>query len=289
MEILLDISAAVILIVTALIGWKKGFIKYLVGSLGTVAAIVIAFLVADMAAPSVYEKFAQKPVRDYISQKIENIDVVDMISEELKNSGYNVNVSGDQIKKVIDNNSDISKALADLSSKTGQQADNLEKYLDDFFEKRFPGEFNKVFTGIDTQKFSDGAEYTKAQAYETVRALADNNNDKGAEYIENHVVKPFALVAVKIVLFVILFILMSIAVKLILAAAGVFDHVPVANGANKLLGLVAGLLKGALYLLVIAVCFSVLVKSSADSMSKINTQMIDKTVLFKHFFYFWYK
>lgn len=289
MVIVLDITVAVVLILTSIIGWNKGFIRFLVGSLGTIAAIALAFLLADIAAPSVYEKFVQKPVRDYISQRIEHIDVVDMISQELKNSGYNVDISDEQIKSVLEQNGDIVKALTDMSEKTGQQAQKLEIYLDDFFEKRFPEKFNKAFTGIDTQKLSDVAKYTKDNAYETVRALADNNTQQGAEYIEQHTVKPFAVTAVKIALFIALFIVMSIVVKLILKAAGVFDHIPVANGANKFLGLIVGFAKGILYLSVIALCFCVLIKSCGDSMNQINTTLIDKTVLFKYFFDFWYK
>lgn len=49
-----DGAVIMILIVTALTGYCKGFVRYVITMLGTVAAVLVAFLIANMSAENVY-------------------------------------------------------------------------------------------------------------------------------------------------------------------------------------------------------------------------------------------
>ena len=55
-----DGAVIMILIVTALTGYCKGFVRYVITMLGTVAAVLVAFLIANMSAENVYNKRALK-------------------------------------------------------------------------------------------------------------------------------------------------------------------------------------------------------------------------------------
>ena len=52
-----DGAVIMILIVTALTGYCKGFVRYVITMLGTVAAVLVAFLIANMSAENVYNKY----------------------------------------------------------------------------------------------------------------------------------------------------------------------------------------------------------------------------------------
>ena len=54
MAYVFDGAVIMILIVTALTGYCKGFVRYVITMLGTVAAVLVAFLIANMSAENVY-------------------------------------------------------------------------------------------------------------------------------------------------------------------------------------------------------------------------------------------
>ena len=85
-----------------------------------------------------------------------------------------------------------------------------------------------------------------------------------------------------------LFILVSIVVRILFSIAGILNHVPVANGFNRFLGMITGLIKGGLYLVIIAFGLAVLVEAAGDSFNSFNTKIIDETFLFRHLFYLFY-
>lgn len=291
MALILDFAVVIILILSVAVGWNKGFLRYVVSSVGTIAAIIIAFLLADIFALTVYEKWIQPEVRDFIEEKIDKFDVSNVVAKEIKDCGYNLKLSDKELDSALSSDGDISLNLAKLAEKKGESAENAQKLRSDmekFFETRFPGKFNKIFTGIDTQKLGNGVDYSKNQAYDVVRALADNNMDKGASFIEYNLVRPFVTIGVKIILTILLFVLVSLVVKILFSAAGVLNHVPVANGFNRLLGMIAGLIKGGLCLLIIAFGLAVLIETAGDSLNNFNTKIIDETFLFRHLFYLFY-
>lgn len=291
MALILDLAVVVILILTAIAGWRKGLLRYVISSVGTVAAIIIAFLLADIITPTVYEKWIQPDIRDFIQERVEGFDIAKVVSDEIEDCGYNVKLSDKQLDEALSSQGDISAALAEFAQKNGASSDkakSLKSDMEEFFETRFPGKFNGLFTNADNQKPKDGIEYTKAQAYDVVRALADKDTDSGVSYIEYNLVRPFVITAIKIIMTIALFIVISLVVKMIFAVAGIFDHVPVANGLNRFLGFLAGIVKGALYLLVIALGVSVLISTAGDTFGKLNTATIDKTLLFRHLFYLFY-
>ena len=71
MKSFLDVLVVAVLAITTINGYNKGFVRYILGTLGAVAVIVISFLVTDIFANEIYESFVQPPVTDYIAEKIE--------------------------------------------------------------------------------------------------------------------------------------------------------------------------------------------------------------------------
>lgn len=291
MALILDFAVVIILLLGAVIGWNKGFLKYIISSIGTVTAIVIAFLLADSFALTVYENWIQEPLRENIEHRLQDFDVVDTVSKEIGYCGYDVNISDKELKAALSSDGDISEKLAQFAAKNDKGELDTEKFradMDSFFETRFFGKLNKLFNGVDTQKLGDSVEHTKNYSYDIVRALADNDKKLAADYIEDNLAKPIVVIIVKIVLTIVLFILISILIRILLKITGIFDHVVLVNGINRFFGLITGLIKHLALVIIIAFAVSVVVKSSGDSLQAINTEIIDKTYLFRHLFRMFY-
>ena len=90
-----------ILIVTALTGYCKGFVRYVITMLGTVAAVLVAFLIANMSAENVYNKYFKTQLITSLENAAEQTDLSKLVSNELKNEGVDIDLSDEEIKNVL--------------------------------------------------------------------------------------------------------------------------------------------------------------------------------------------
>lgn len=94
-----DGAVIMILIVTALTGYCKGFVRYVITMLGTVAAVLVAFLIANMSAENVYNKYFKTQLITSLENAAEQTDLSKLVSNELKNEGVDIDLSDEEIKK----------------------------------------------------------------------------------------------------------------------------------------------------------------------------------------------
>lgn len=87
-----------ILIVTALTGYCKGFVRYVITMLGTVATVLVAFLIANMSAENVYNKYFKTQLITSLENAAEQTDLSKLVSNELKNEGVDIDLSDEEIK-----------------------------------------------------------------------------------------------------------------------------------------------------------------------------------------------
>ena len=277
MKSFLDVLVVAVLAITTINGYNKGFVRYILGTLGAVAVIVISFLVTDIFANEIYESFVQPPVTDYIAEKIEKISVSEMLKEDMAEVGFEIDISDDRLNEMLASDGDISKEISKEAN--SEDARELEKELNIFFEKRFPN-------SLDFSKIGEKAEYSRNMSYDTVRALAKGDTEIGAMYLEQNLVRPFAMALVNILMFILLYVVLSIVLRIVLGITGVLDYIPLANGLNKFLGIMAGLLKGFIYLALIAGALGFVIEATGDTIINTDREIIEKTILFKYIFNF---
>ena len=78
MSIVLDLIILAIIIITAYISAKKGFVKVLVETVGFVLAIVIAFTVSTPLAEITYDKFIEPTIIKNAEKAVENGESVEI-------------------------------------------------------------------------------------------------------------------------------------------------------------------------------------------------------------------
>lgn len=288
-SIVIDVIVLVLLVLFSVIGYKKGFLKYFFGGLGTIFVIVAAYFSTGIIAPVVYDHYLQPRVVDHIDEKIKDTSVEDIVSEKLRESGYNLNLSESQINSLLRSDGDISAELSNAVHSAGNgniSTASIEQNMNSFFENEFVGKLGKLFSDFDVTKLTSALGYNKNMAYDTARAMAGGNTKLGAQYLEKNLVRPYAMAVVKIVVFILLCIILTIVVRLIIKATSIMDHVPVANGINKVLGLLLGAAKALVFLAIFAYVSEIIIDATGDSLNKLNTAIIDKTYLFKYVYGF---
>ncbi len=73
MSWILDVAVVAIFVLTVLAGFRKGFLDSVIGFVGLLAALVVAFFASGIVADSVYAACIEKPVQTAIVESIDGV------------------------------------------------------------------------------------------------------------------------------------------------------------------------------------------------------------------------
>ena len=90
MSIALDVMVFAIIAVTAFIGYKRGFIRYMIKMLGTVACVIVALIVSDMASGPVYNNIVAPRIESSFNGRLQDFDITQEIRAALKEMGTDI-------------------------------------------------------------------------------------------------------------------------------------------------------------------------------------------------------
>ena len=286
MSIVLDVMVLVIVAVTSFIGYKRGFVRYIVRMLGTIACVVVALVVSDIAAGPVYTDIVAPRMENALVGKFDGFDITSEVRSALNKMGANIQLDDKQLKKALTDQGSLPAAFerAVLSSGgTQKQADDLRKKTESFFDKDLGQTLAEAAGLNDPQAVGERLNLSAGKAYDLVRSFATDNK-QGIHYLVYNILDTIMTTVIRYVLFAIIFIVLEIIVAIVFRLAGVLDHLPAISGANKSLGLAAGMLKGVLYVLLIAAICAAIVKSDEI----MDPKVFEDSHIFKLFFGFFY-
>ena len=296
MSVLLDVIVVVLFIVTCVTGYVMGFFKYAALMLKTVATLLIAAAAAFILAAPAYNAVAQDKVVNAIESSVEKIDVAQKVNSELRKRGLPQTVSNDELRSVLLADGDVVKNLDGVMAQKGVDPGTREKVrqeFEDYLDNELLGQIVSMSQSqeddTDGSIVRTGLENKREELIKFVRMLLMSDKHKAAQEIESTYVRPVGEKIAGGIIFLIASILVSVILLIVIKLAGILSKVKVVSAANSFGGLMLGVFKGALYAAVIAYVLCAIVNASKNQMDKLNTDIIDKTYIFKYFFNFFYK
>ncbi|MBP3793397.1 MAG: CvpA family protein [Ruminococcus sp.] len=296
MSVLLDVIVVVLFIVTCVTGYVMGFFKYAALMLKTVATLLIAAAAAFILAAPAYNAVAQDKVVNAIESSVEKIDVAQKVNSELRKRGLPQTVSNEELRSVLLADGDVVKNLDGVMAQKGVDPGTREKVrqeFEDYLDHELLGQIVSMSQskedGTDGSIVRTGLENKREELIKFVRMLLMSDKHKAAQEIESTYVRPVGEKIAGGIIFLIASILVSVILLIVIKLAGILSKVKVVSAANSFGGLMLGVFKGALYAAVIAYVLCAIVNASKNQMDKLNTDIIDKTYIFKYFFNFFYK
>ncbi|MBR4555028.1 MAG: CvpA family protein [Ruminococcus sp.] len=287
MSIALDVMVFAIIAVTAFIGYKRGFIRYMIKMLGTIACVIVALIVSDMASGPVYNNIVAPRIESSFNGRLQDFDIAQEIRAALKEMGTDIPLDDKQFRKVLSDAGSIPAALERTLLSAGadpKNAASLKEKVESFFDKDFVREAAEAAGFDDHEGIGERLELTAGKAYDLVRAFAKDNKE-GIHYLVYNILDGILTTFIRYVLFAVILIICEIILALVFRIAGVLDHLPAVSGTNRVLGLAAGVLKGVLYVGLIAAICSAVVKSDVI----IDPKDFQSSHVFSLFFDFFYK
>lgn len=278
-----------IMTVTAIIGYKRGFVRYAIKLIGTIACIIVALIVSDVLAAPIYDGIVAPKLEESLSKQFEGFDISKVIRKGISDEGSSVTLDDKQFRKALSDQGSLPAAFeraAKDAGNTAEQAAALKDSADRYFKNGFGSQLAETAGFDDSEEVGKRLDMSSGKVYDLVRAFATgDDNSAGVKYLVRNVIDSMMTTLIRFILFAVIFIICEAIVAIVFAVAGILDHLPMVAGINKTGGLILGLLKGVLYVFLIAAVMSACAKSG----SLIDTDAVDKTIVFKYFFRVFYK
>ncbi len=295
MAILLDSAVVILFLITCITGYVMGFFKYAALMLKSVATLVIAGAVAFALAGPVYKAVAKDKAVSTIESKIEKIDIISIMEQDLRKKGLPLKVTNDDLRQTVLQDGDVVENMRKMLNNKGINTAVVNKNITDFedyLDNELFGKILKLTSDSQNGKNSFmniGLENERKELVRFVKMLIPKDKHSAAVQIEENYVQPFGKMTAGAILFVVTAIIVSAALTIIVKVAGLLSKIKVVSAANSFGGLALGVFKGVAYMLLIAYVLSLIVESSKNQLGKLNTTIIDNTYLFKYFFRIFYK
>lgn len=295
MAILLDSAVVILFLVTCITGYVMGFFKYAALMLKSVAALIIAGVAAFSLSGPVYNAVAKDKAVSTIEKKIEDIDVISIMEQDLRKKGLPLKVTNDDLRQTVLRDGDVVENMRKMLGNKGIDTAVVNKVIKDFEDYLDNELFGKILRLTSDSKngkhsfMNIGLENERKELVKFVKMLIPTDKHQAALQIEENYVQPFGKMIAGAVIFVITAIIVSAALIVVVKVAGLLSRIKVVSAANSFGGLALGVLKGAAYVLLTAYVLSLIVDSSKNQLGKMNTAIIDNTYLFKYFFRLFYK
>lgn len=214
----------------------------------------------------------------------------------------NLDFSESGLKKadLIAIGADISSDLSSVNANTAEfSRSDIEKYgvgmlaaaqyaAVNLTAKEEFSDFNSFAEIIDRfipgEKKNTNTDTVTVSAVRTIviRMIDSRSTLKSA--VMDEIIAPNCLIALRTVVFTIIFILVSIIMGIIAKAGELINKIPVLGKANKFLGMIAGLCEGLVIIFVVCLITRFFVSLGGDSTILFNRSTIESTILFKKFY-----
>ncbi len=258
-------------------GVSRGIFRAIGGFLSSIAACLLAWLIATPIAEMTYDAFFQDSCQSLISQELEKLDVTEDVRNYLGQNGIYLPYSDEEIAQMIRSvNED--KALADQTAAYfGMDGEQLREYV---------GEAVIDAVQMHDELIPDWAEAAIAQTDEelvvdavadTASSLFSNDYQEAAISLEASYVRPAVVSLLSVVVFAAAAFLISLLLRVILLV------LPSGRNClfNQLMGGLLGLLKTGVYLYLIVMLVSCIASMQNGEYPFFSEETINQTCIFR--------
>ncbi len=286
MALIYDLLVVLILILFFALGVRKGFIKSILSLVCFVVSIVVSLFAAEKLAQPIYEMCFKESVTSFIEENIDKIDVSGVVNSYLLD---NLGIEADEktIKSIIGTQGDISQNIKLYAEQNGVALDGetLEKNINSFLKsKELESAIESALPSSLASAVFSAAESSSETIADILQACVNPDKNVAARAIEDAFVNDAIILLVKYALFLILYIIIRFLLKLVIAATGIINKIPVAGKVNRALGGAFGILKGGVFVLLAAIIISGLSYVLASKYSLLSESTIDNSLIFKYFY-----
>ena len=282
-----DIVIILIILISTLACALKGFVRTIFGVVGTIVAFVIAVVVGIAAHGAVYEAYFQEGTAEFSKSFVEQIDTGAMVEEMLKENGVEGDLDSEELNEAIARDGDMGENVEKYVKKKGVDTDkDINKLVDDFVKSPNVSDETLDKFHIDRAQFNEIMKESGEHLKEALKAAADKDKNKAANYIEKHILAPIVKRLVRDGLIIVIFVVLKIIISIVVMATGVMKRFELVKKTDTLLGAALGFFSGVVTVVLYVYVLSLVVKFTGGGFPPFDMDTINDTVILKFFYGF---
>ena len=284
-----DAFAVGILLIALYCGAKRGLMRSVVLIALLMASVVLSWIVSTVGAPVIYENFIQDRVITALNDASLKTDPLSVVSSAVKNGGYGVEMTDNEIEGVITQTGDFFQNIASEIKSNGASeseasiGNGVEDTVTESMLRALVGDVVSPNTLREILESVSGAENSVRS---TVDVFLNGDRTATAAAVERSLVAPAVKFLLKGIIWVVAMMILTLLSKTIANAFKGVNKVPIIGPVNSLLGAALGLAEGALTVYIIAQIVKLVMYLTENSLMFLNSDTVDRTYAFKHFVYF---
>jgi uncharacterized membrane protein required for colicin V production len=233
MSLTIDIIAFLVLVIIFCIGFKRGFLKTIASLVFIILAGMIASFCADALEKPIYEKWVYPAFKEKLTVYVTDV------CDNLTNDSQTFN----EIFKNYHSNLLTANEMSDIiKSQATNFTQNLGEYLKTH-ELPFGLTLSEAtLESLSTAMSEDETAFTPETVPASTADIATTPTEQIADFIIGYAIRPTAMRFIGTILFLVIFVLLSICFGLIVRALGIIDKIPVLGTVNSIAGGICGVI-----------------------------------------------
>ncbi len=283
-----DIIAVVVLVLSIIRCFHKGFSKIIITAVGCIISLAAALVVSRSTAGIIYDNFFKKSNIETVKTAIKDYRPEETIKNIIEENDLSGVLSTEKIKSVLESDNSLNMLYEYANSEATNILDspgNFKSELISEFASAFASQVGVNLPPYVAQEITDRIENNEELFVSTVKTLV-TEPEKMPEHIEkNYIRTPAKRIISSSVFLIVFFVLMTIILLLTNKAQG-FGLLNGYDRLDKFAGGLLGFIEGITIIMIIAVGAKILVNISKSENSFISIKTIENTIFFRHFYKF---
>lgn len=268
---------------------KKGFVKSIMLIASYAVAVLLALPTSSFVSNKIYDSYIKDKSVEAVQTTVSNIKIEKEIKNIIDQSNFGVEISEQEISNILNSASDLDvdeQIMELIRAKSGQGVtdDNgLKEKLEHNISNRITNRLGDEIPSFVARSVAETTTKNKTLFSDTVKVLGGSPSES-ANFIEANYLRPVTVNVIRIVVFLILFAIFSIAFNIILVR---LDKIATSVGVSKYDGLLGGLIgfvEAIIVIILVVFLVKLLITISDGTLVFFNNETIERTKIFRLFY-----
>ncbi len=284
MNAILDIVTVALIVLLAVIGYKRGISHSARGLIVIAVAAACAFLLSEPVSDSVYNSFVCEPITKAFEEDMKSGNYIETVRKTIEKE-FDIKITDKDLEKISKSDKTVGEEIRSIAESKGVELtkSEVDKGVDSFLSK----EKLEEYLGDDSEDVVKLVESmldsSENKVSDIIKALSDTDSKSAAKRLEKELAQPAIKPIVKALSTVLLFIIGALATKLVLMMLSVLRIIPVASTGVSFVGAIFGLAEAVLILVVLGMAAKMAIEGGSVPSDLISEEIIEKTIVFKVF------
>lgn len=285
-----DVIAVVVVLISIFLSGKKGFMKGIITSVGCAVALFVSYAASDSISVSLYKNTARSSSISKLEKNMKSDNFILKYADYLEDMGYFISVNTEKLSDIFESDKELDKAVCDyVNNINARKVEKNEEVLVEKVREGYAEVMGDIISHSLNKFAADTAENQIREDSSGIKELvvmmtnSETYHEAAVYIVDNYTAKAYITIF-RLVGFVALYIVISIIIIAIISSFTSEKKENFKSMGSHIAGGFIGLITGGIMTFSVAAVIRLWAILGNNEMLFFNSDVIDKTIVFKYFF-----